>query len=124
MRATVTSTQRHRQMKDAIGRPFIAQVWEGVTDAGVPFTAYIAIAQVHKDADNSKFVADLTESVPPRPETQRAIDMRFVCRCGADVKRFGCDPLEARLCLNCIYASDRFSRPAHTDGHTEPGVAG
>jgi hypothetical protein len=31
------------------------------------------------------------------------VNMRFICKCGADVTRYGCDPLEARLCLNCIY---------------------
>lgn len=55
-----------------------ARVWEGVSDAGVPFTAYIAEVQVRKNADNSEFERELSEHKMPTRETLFAIDARFV----------------------------------------------
>lgn len=79
MKAGITSTNAIVEMKDIKGRSFTSRVWEGVTDAGVEFTAYIAVAQVRRDADNSEFSRELTEtSKVPGAETQRAIDMRFI----------------------------------------------
>jgi hypothetical protein len=55
-----------------------ARVWEGVTEGGVAFTAYITCVQVRRDADNSQFVDELSEHKHASDATQRAIDMRHV----------------------------------------------
>lgn len=55
-----------------------ARVWEGVTEGGVPFTAYIPVVQVARQADNSQFERELSEHVQPSPETMRAIDARMI----------------------------------------------
>ena len=55
-----------------------ARVWEGVTDAGVRFTAYIPIVQVHKGDDNSQFERELSEHKPPEKWTRHAIDARMI----------------------------------------------
>jgi hypothetical protein len=78
MKASIESTTAIVEMKDCVGRKFTARVWEGVTAAGVAFTAYIAIAQVKREDDNSEFVRELVESPDPNADTQRAIDMRFI----------------------------------------------
>ena len=78
MKASISSTSAITEMNDALGRRFLARVWEGVTEGGVRFTAYIAVVQAHKDDDNSVFERELTEHTPPRADTQRAIDARFI----------------------------------------------
>jgi hypothetical protein len=78
MKASIESTNAIVEMKDCIGRKFTARVWEGVTAAGVEFTAYIAIAQVRREDDNSEFARELVESPSPNASTQRAIELRFV----------------------------------------------
>lgn len=78
MKATIESTNAIVEMEDCTGRKFTARVWEGVTTAGVEFTAYIAIAQVRRADDNSEFARELTESPSPNISTVRAIDLRFV----------------------------------------------
>lgn len=78
MKATIQSTNAIVEMKDCTGRKFTARVWEGVTAGGVEFTAYIAIAQVRRDADNSEFVRELVESPAPGPSTQGAIELRMI----------------------------------------------
>lgn len=55
-----------------------ARVWEGVTEGGVKFTAYIPIVQVHKDHDNTVFERELSEHKPPEDWTKRAIDARMI----------------------------------------------
>jgi len=55
-----------------------ARVWEGVTEAGVRFTAYIPLVQVHKGDDNSQFERELSEHKTPEDWTLRAIDARLV----------------------------------------------
>lgn len=79
MRATITSTDRIVDIK-AIGHDGMtkARVWEGVTEQGVIFTAYIPVVQVHKGEDNSVFERELSEHKPPEDWTRRAIDARFV----------------------------------------------
>jgi hypothetical protein len=79
MKATIASTDRIVTIK-AIGfeGQTKARVWEGTTEAGVPFTAYIPIIQVHKAQDNAQFEAELTEHKQPTPDTLRAIDARMV----------------------------------------------
>lgn len=78
MKASIESTNAIVEMKDCTGRKFTARVWQGVTAAGVEFTAYIAIAQVRRHDDNSEFVRELVESPVPNETTQRAIDARFI----------------------------------------------
>ena len=75
MKAQITSTDRIVVDKSSTIK---ARVWEGVTEAGVPFTAYITLVQVAKNADNSVFERELTEHKAPEAATIRAIDARFV----------------------------------------------
>lgn len=79
MKATITSTDRIVDI-NAIGHPgkTKARVWEGLTEGGVQFTAYIPIVQVHKSDDNSQFERELSEHKPPEDWTRRAIDMRMI----------------------------------------------
>lgn len=78
MKATIESTSAIVEMKDCAGRKFTARVWQGVTAAGVEFTAYIAIAQVRREDDNSEFERELRESPSPGAGAQHAIDMRWI----------------------------------------------
>jgi hypothetical protein len=78
MKATIVSTDQIVEMKDTNGRPYMARVWEGESDGGVRFTAFISTVQVHRDDDNTVFERELQEHKAPRADTQRAIDMRFV----------------------------------------------
>ena len=79
MKAQITSTNQIVTVK-AIGFEgrTKARVWEGTTEGGVRFTAYIPIVQVHKDDDNSQFERELSEHKLPEDWTQRAIDARMV----------------------------------------------
>jgi len=77
MRTTITSTSAVTEMKDQQGRTYACRVWEGETEGGVKFTAYIGMVQVAREADNSEFVRDLAESAPPRSDTIRAMDLRL-----------------------------------------------
>lgn len=78
MRASISSTDQVVEMKDCDGKPFRSRVWEGVTDAGVKFVAYIPVVQVARDEDNYVFELELREHSAPSAATSRAIDMRFV----------------------------------------------
>lgn len=79
MKATITSVDKIVDIK-AIGHPGMtkARVWEGVTEGGVRFTAYIPLVQVFKGDDNSQFERELSEHKPPEDWTMRAIDARMV----------------------------------------------
>lgn len=55
-----------------------ARVWEGVTDGGVAFVAYVAVCQVRRNADNSEFERELREHKTPDVNTQHAIDLRMI----------------------------------------------
>lgn len=81
MKATITSTDQIVVIP-AIGggEPGLtkARVWEGVTEAGVKFTAYISLIQVHRNEDNSVFERELSEHKPPEASTRYAIDNRMV----------------------------------------------
>jgi hypothetical protein len=79
MKAQITSTDQIVTVK-AIGYDghTKARVWEGTTEAGIRFTAYIPIVQVHKDDDNSQFERELSEHKPPEDWTKRAIDARMI----------------------------------------------
>ena len=78
MKASIASTTAVVEMKDSAGRTFRARVWEGLTECGVKFTAYIGVVEVHKGDDNSVFERELSEHTAPRVDTQRAIDARFI----------------------------------------------
>lgn len=79
MKATIESTDRlvFIDAVDGVGKTR-ARVWEGVTDKGVPFVAYIPLMQVKRDEDNAEFCADLMEHKTPEPGTLRAIEARFI----------------------------------------------
>ena len=79
MKATITSTDQIVDI-DAVGHPgqTKARVWEGMTEGGVPFTAYIPFVQVLKDDDNREFERELSEHKPPEVGTKRAIEARFI----------------------------------------------
>lgn len=76
MKATITSTDRI-VTADKAGT-VKARVWEGISEAGVPFTAYVTFVQVHRNEDNSEFERELSEHKAPNADTVRAIDARFV----------------------------------------------
>ena len=56
----------------------LARVWEGVTDKGVEFTAYIPLVQTLATADNTEFEAQLREHKKPNLGTRHAIDARRI----------------------------------------------
>ena len=78
MKARISSTDQIVTMKDCEGKPFKARVWEGETDAGIAFTAYIPVVQVLRSDDGAEFDRDLKEHQAPSAATVRAIDARFV----------------------------------------------
>lgn len=75
MKATITSTNAIVHYKNDNN---MCRVWEGVTEGGVPFTAYIALCQVRADADNTVFERELMEHKAPEIATVRAIDARMI----------------------------------------------
>lgn len=78
MKATIESTTTTCEMKDLQGRPFACRVWQGVTEGGVPFTAYIPVVMVLREDDQSEFERELTAHTEPSEATWRAIDLRLV----------------------------------------------
>lgn len=78
MQATITSTTEMVEITDINGARCQARVWEGVSAAGIPFTAYLTMVQVRREKDNSEFVRELNEHKAPEPETRRAIDLRMI----------------------------------------------
>ena len=78
MKATIESTTEMVTIRDIEGNACLARVWQGISEAGVPFTAYITNVQVARAADNSQFERELREHRPPDAETRRAIDLRFI----------------------------------------------
>lgn len=79
MKANIVSTDQIVDIA-AVGHPgkTKARVWEGTTEAGVRFTAYIPLVQVNKNDDSSQFEHELSEHKAPEPWTRRAIDARMV----------------------------------------------
>lgn len=79
MKAKIESTDQIVDIK-AIGHAGMtkARVWEGMTEAGVRFTAYIPVVQVHKQDDNTQFERELSEHKPPEDWTLRAINARMI----------------------------------------------
>jgi hypothetical protein len=80
LKATIVSTDRIVDSVPAPGGPrsVPARVWEGVTEGGVKFIAYITAVQVAKGESNLVFERELTEHKRPTPFTERAIDMRHI----------------------------------------------
>ena len=79
MKASITSTDQIVDIK-AVGHDGLtkARVWEGVTEEGVRFTAYIPQVQVARPEDNRQFERELSEHKTPESWTLRAIDARMV----------------------------------------------
>ncbi len=77
MKATISSTDRIVEVSDPSGRRVAARVWEGVTEGGIPFTAYVTQVQV-RDGGEAEFNRELVRSGPPSAETSRAIELRYV----------------------------------------------
>lgn len=73
MRATIESTD---YIVTVNGVP--ARVWEGRTEAGVPFFACITRVAVHKAEDNSQFERELQEHKPHRDESRVVFPLRMV----------------------------------------------
>jgi hypothetical protein len=79
MKATLTSTNRIVDVSDPQGRKAAARVWEGETEGGVKFTAYITLVQVLAgQGREAEFNRDLVKSGAPSAETIEAIDLRYV----------------------------------------------
>jgi hypothetical protein len=79
MKATIESTDRIVEVSDPSGRRALARVWQGVTESGVRFTAYITQTQVRSgEGREAEFNRDLVRSGPPDAETIKAIDLRYV----------------------------------------------
>jgi len=75
MKASITSTDSIVN----IGGGISARVWEGVSEKGVPFVAYIAVVQVKRAAANEEFERELNEfHKDPDAATLRAIDLRMI----------------------------------------------
>ena len=71
MKATMTSTSRFVQLYPAeIG----ARVWEGETDTGIRFTAYVAAINVNAGSDGAALSREIAASAPPSIETETAIE--------------------------------------------------
>lgn len=74
MKATITSTT---EIVDIDGRQNMGRVWEGVSENGIPFTAYISLIQVKRTEDCSEFDRELADHKRPDEHTRRAIMERF-----------------------------------------------
>jgi hypothetical protein len=77
MKATVNSTSKVVEISDPAGRRATARVWEGVTEGGVPFTAYITQTQV-RNGGEAEFERDLVRSPAPSADTMKAIEIRYL----------------------------------------------
>lgn len=78
MKATVTSTNKVVEISDPAGRRATARVWEGVTEGGVAFVAYITQVQVRSSGRHAEFERDLACSGPASADTIEAIDLRYI----------------------------------------------
>ena len=79
MKATITSTDRVVTIPaDVFEHTAQARVWEGMTEGGVPFVAYVALIQVAREKDQSQFERELVAYKEPNPAMLRAINMRFI----------------------------------------------
>lgn len=71
MRATIVSTERFAKLDGLQCR-----VWEGTTERGVPFLAYVAGVAVREDQDGAQFEEEL-RPMPPRDVDPPPVDRRF-----------------------------------------------
>jgi hypothetical protein len=55
-----------------------ARVWEGKTEAGVPFVALVCRVAVKNDQDSSQFAAELQEMAAPSVDATRAFPLRMI----------------------------------------------
>lgn len=55
-----------------------ARIWEGVTEGGVEFMAFVTRVMVHKDHSQTEFETELIESPPPKQATVHPIPLRLV----------------------------------------------
>ena len=79
MKATIISTDRMVEISDHQGRRAAARVWEGVTESGITFTAYITQVQVRAgQRREAEFNRELVQSGAPSAETVKAIELRYV----------------------------------------------
>lgn len=77
MKVTITSTNALVTIDKA--KAIQARVWEGVTERGVPFVAYITYLQVKGSDQQAEFQRELAEHSPaPEASTLKAIDMRMI----------------------------------------------
>jgi hypothetical protein len=72
MKATLESTSKIVQLN---GVP--ARIWEGTTQRGIRFHAYVTRVAVHETLDVSEFEAELREERKPSAEVE-AIPLRMV----------------------------------------------
>jgi hypothetical protein len=72
MKATLESTSKIVQVN---GVP--ARIWEGKTESGIPFTAFVTRVMVSRNQDNSQFETELRETKAPSAESE-AIPLRMV----------------------------------------------
>jgi hypothetical protein len=76
MKATLESTSKLVEMR--VGPITIpARVWEGVTEKGIPFVAFVTRVMVARDQDNSQFETELKETKAPSPDVA-ALPLRMV----------------------------------------------
>lgn len=61
MKATMESTSVVHEIITPNGKKVRARRWDGVTEKGVKFFAWIAVCEVRSTADNSEFERELSE---------------------------------------------------------------
>lgn len=75
MKARISSTDRIVEIDNVGGIGTTqARVWEGVSNGGVPFTAYIPLVMVNRQDDNGDFERELIEHAPLSVRTLHAIE--------------------------------------------------
>jgi hypothetical protein len=72
VKATMVSTDQIVRVEKQVAR-----VWEGVTEKGVPFVAYITMVQVRASEDLKQFERELVHKQADR-WTLQAIDLRLI----------------------------------------------
>jgi hypothetical protein len=82
MRATLESTSKivKLQIETEPGKGHAtmpARIWEGTTESGIPFHAYIVRVAVDPKADNSQFERELQQTRAPSP-TVAEIPLRLI----------------------------------------------
>lgn len=82
MKATIESTSKVvtlivSEPNRSVTREMPARIWEGVTESGVKFHAYIVRVAVALDQDQSQFENELTEARAPSADVA-AIPLRLI----------------------------------------------